>query len=167
MTKPRMGLRRGRLWTPAKKAGRRLEKPISGTLVTFVLTPAILRVMATKIKADSAPIKAYHAALQAYAEHEAVHEGATETAFSNLLATTAKLHGWMLIPKKKKVVGKKVHIYPDGTLQDVFKLARGYWEAKDTNDDLDAEIQKKIAKKYPLTNTIFDVKHHFILEGCK
>ena len=82
--------------------------------------------MATKIKADSAPIKVYHAALQAYAEHEAAHEGATETAFSNLLATTAKPHGWMLIPKKKKVVGKKVHIYPDGTLQDVFKLACGY-----------------------------------------
>ncbi len=49
-----------------------------------------------------------------------------------------------------------IHIYPDGTLQDVFKLARGYWEAKDTNDDLDAEIQKKIAKKYPPTNTIFE-----------
>lgn len=49
--------------------------------------------MATKIKPDSAPIKAYHAALQAYAEHEATHEGATETAFSDLLAVTAKPHG--------------------------------------------------------------------------
>ena len=119
--------------------------------------------MATKIKAESAAIKAYHAALQAYAEHEAVHEGATETAFSNLLAVTAKPHGWMLIPKKKKVVGKKVHIYPDGTLQDVFKLARGYWEAKDTDDDLDAEIQKKIEKKYPLTNTIFEDTQRAVL----
>ena len=91
--------------------------------------------MATKIKADSAAIRECLAALQRYADHEATHEGATETAFSNLLATTAKPHGWMLIPKKKKVVGKKVHIYPDGTLQDVFKLARGYWAAKDTDDD--------------------------------
>ena len=55
------------------------------------------------------------------------------------------------------------HIYPDGTLQDVFKLARGYWEAKDTNDDLDAEIQKKIAKKYPLTNTIFEDTQRAVL----
>ena len=53
-------------------------------------------------------------------------------------------------------MSKKVYIFPDGTLQDVFKLARGYWEAKDTDDDLDAEIQKKIGKKYPLTNTIFE-----------
>ena len=69
---------------------------------------------------------------------------------------SAKPHGWTLIPKKRKAVSKKVYIFPDGTLQDVFKLARGYWEAKDTDDDLDAEIQKKIGKKYPLTNTIFE-----------
>ncbi len=112
--------------------------------------------MASKIKAESAAIRQYVETLKVYSEHGATHEGATETAFSNLLASTAKPHGWTLIPKKKKVVGKKVHIYPDGTLQDVFKLARGYWEAKDTDDDLDAEIQKKIEKKYPLTNTIFE-----------
>jgi len=100
--------------------------------------------MTTKIKPDAAPIKAYHATLQTYSDHGAVHEGATETAFSNLLAVTARPHGWTLIPKKRKSVGKKVNIYPDGTLQDVFQLARGYWEAKDTDDDLDAEIQNKI-----------------------
>ncbi len=33
---------------------------------------------------------------------------------------------------------------------------RDYWEAEDTDDDLDAEIQKKIDKKYPMTNTIFE-----------
>ena len=119
--------------------------------------------MATKIKPDSAAIKAYHAALKAYAEHEAVHEGATETAFSNLLAATARTHNWTPIPKKKKAVAKKVYVYPDGTLQDVFKLARGYWEAKDTDDDLDAEIQKKIKKKYPLTNTIFEDTQRAVL----
>jgi len=112
--------------------------------------------MASKIKADSAVVRQYVERLKVYAEHGATHEGALETAFSNLLASTAKPHGWTLIPKKKKVVGKKVNIYPDGTLQDVFKLARGYWEAKDTDDDLDTEIQKKIEKKYPLTNTIFE-----------
>ena len=123
--------------------------------------------MATKIKAESAAIREYLAALQRYAEHEATHEGATETAFSHLLASTAKPHGWMLIPKKPKTVAKKVRIVPDGTMLDVFRLARGYWEAKDTDDDLDAEIQKKIEKKYPLTNTILEFGNHFILEGCK
>ena len=41
------------------------------------------------------------------------------------------------------------------TLRDIF-TRRGFWEAKDTDDDLDAEISKKIAKGYPLVNTIFE-----------
>ena len=32
---------------------------------------------------------------------------------------------------------------PDGTVKDTLRMARGYWEAKDTHDDLDAEIQAK------------------------
>ncbi len=80
--------------------------------------------MATKIKAESAPIREYLATLQRYADHEATNEGATETAFSNLLAITAKSYGWMLIPKKPKTVAKKVRIVPDGTMLDVFRLAR-------------------------------------------
>jgi hypothetical protein len=35
-------------------------------------------------------------------------------------------------------------------------LHRGYWEAKDSDGKLDSEIKKKIAKGYPLTNTIFE-----------
>ena len=124
--------------------------------------------MASKIKAESAAIRQYVEALKVYAEHDATHEGATETAFLNLLAATAKSHGWTLIPKKRKAISKKVNIYPDGTLQDVFKLARGYWEAKDTDDDLDAEIQKKIDKKYPLTNTIFeDTRRAVLFQNAK
>ncbi len=32
----------------------------------------------------------------------------------------------------------------------------GYWEAKDTNDDLDTEIEKKLRKGYPQDNIIFE-----------
>jgi len=107
------------------------------------------------LKPTDKSIKEYHAALKTYAAHHAAHEGATETAFSRLLADTAKPHGWTLIPKKGLKVGGK-HIYPDGTLQDGNFLRRGYWEAKDTADDLDDEIRKKRAKGYPLTNIIFE-----------
>ncbi|MBO0698003.1 MAG: N-6 DNA methylase [Zavarzinella sp.] len=110
---------------------------------------------AQPIKATHAAIRAYHAALQAYAEHGAAHEGATETAFSRLLADTARAVGWTLIPKQAFKVGGKT-VYPDGTLRDIYNLPRGYWEAKDTDDDLATEIKKKIAKKYPLTNTVFE-----------
>ncbi len=35
---------------------------------------------------------------------------------------------------------------PDGTVRDENSLPRGYWEAKDSGDDLRAEIAKKIAR---------------------
>lgn len=109
------------------------------------------------IKPTDPAIRNYHNSLHLYAVHEAKHEGATETAFSNLLAATAKPHGWTLIPKKGFKVGGK-HIIPDGTLQDGNFLCRGYREAKDTQDDLDAEILKKRKKGYPLANTIFETR---------
>lgn len=84
-------------------------------------------------------VKAYHDALKTFAHHSADHEGATETAFSRLLADTARPHGWTLIPKKGMKVGGK-QIYPDGTLRDGNFLPHGYWEAKDTDDDLDDEV---------------------------
>ncbi len=45
---------------------------------------------------------------------------------------------------------------PDGTVKDSLRLAWGYWEAKDTKDDLDKEIDKKIRKGYPTSNILFE-----------
>ena len=45
---------------------------------------------------------------------------------------------------------------PDGTVRDEFRLARGWWEAKDTSDKLASEIQKKLKAGYPTRNTIFE-----------
>ena len=47
-------------------------------------------------------------------------------------------------------------VYPDGTVKDSLRMARGYWEAKDTHDDLDAEIQRKFDSGYPRDNIIFE-----------
>ncbi len=52
---------------------------------------------------------------------------------------------------------------PDGTLRDASTLPRGYWEAKDTQDDLQIEIKRKIAHGYPLTNIIFEDTERGIL----
>ena len=46
--------------------------------------------------------------------------------------------------------------YPDGTVKDSLRLARGYWEAKDTRDNLDKEIQNKLNRGYPRNNIIFE-----------
>src|SRR5438094_8359240 len=107
------------------------------------------------LKPTHKSIKLYHESLAAYAGAQISHEGATETAFSRLLADTARSHGWMLVPKLPIKRGGK-SIAPDGTIRDAYNLHRGYWEAKDTADDLTAEIKKKIARGYPLTNTIFE-----------
>ena len=47
-------------------------------------------------------------------------------------------------------------IIPDGTVKDSLRMARGYWEAKDIHDDLDAEIQKKFNSGYPRDNILFE-----------
>ena len=45
---------------------------------------------------------------------------------------------------------------PDGTVKDSLRMNRGYWEAKDTHDDLDTEIQRKFNRGYPRDNIIFE-----------
>ncbi len=70
----------------------------------------------------------------------------------------------MLIPEQTLANGKR----PDATLRDTFNLPRGYWEAKDTKDDLINEIRKKINAGYPITNTIFeDTRRAFLYQGKK
>ena len=45
---------------------------------------------------------------------------------------------------------------PDGTVRDSLRMTRGYWEAKDSHDDLDAEIQAKFHRGYPRDNILFE-----------
>jgi predicted helicase len=120
---------------------------------------------AALIKPTHKGIVSYYQALQAYGEHDVEHETALRSAFQNLLAETARTHGWMLVPEQPTRVGGKL-VRPDGTLCDEYNLHRGYWEAKDTDDKLDAEISKKIAKGYPLNNTIFeDTRQAVLFQG--
>src|SRR5439155_20717098 len=91
--------------------------------------------------------------LRDYQQQRVLYEGAVSTAFENLLIQLSKQHGWVFIPKLS-VTGKR--IVPDGTIRDGNGLPRGFWEAKDTDDNLDREIEVKKAKGYPLTNIIFE-----------
>ena len=52
---------------------------------------------------------------------------------------------------------------PDGTFLDGFNLARGYWEAKDTRDDLETEIKKKFDLGYPPDNILFEDSRRAVL----
>ena len=107
--------------------------------------------VALTVKPKPKDITEYYTALDAYEKQGVTHEGAVRSAFQNLLAETGRRVGWTLIPELQKD-----SIRPDGTFRDDYFLNRGYWEAKDTKDNLETEIEKKIAKGYPLTNTIFE-----------
>ena len=52
---------------------------------------------------------------------------------------------------------------PDGTVKDTLRMARGYWEAKDSHDDLDAEIQAKFDRGYPRDNIVFEDSQSAVL----
>ena len=116
----------------------------------------------TIIKPGLAAIKRYYDELKTYDEMQIGHETAIRSAFQSLLKETAKKRGWTLVTEKRmKVSGQDV--VPDGTMCDEFNMPRGYWEAKDTSDDLEAEIRKKIEKGYPTVNIIFEDSQTAIL----
>jgi len=111
---------------------------------------------APHFKPSHTAIKAYYDQLAGYAAHEVVHEGATSSAFQNLLAATSSKAGWHLVPQlATKIRGKQVR--PDGTLRDDFNLHRGYWEAKDSGDKLDVEIQKEIISSKEMTARVIEL----------
>src|SRR4051812_7944947 len=63
--------------------------------------------------------------------------------------------GWTVVHEKKVKGSKGADVWPDGTVIDRFHLTRGYWEAKDTKDDLRVEAKKKFDKGYPKDNILF------------
>ena len=75
-------------------------------------------------------------------------------AFQNCLDSYCRDHRekLVLVPELKTSLSNR----PDGTVKDSLRMARGYWEAKDSHDDLDAEIQAKFNRGYPRDNIIFE-----------
>src|SRR5579859_406437 len=112
------------------------------------------------ITANHKAIESYYRELEQYHVLGAHYEQATRAAFEALLRAFAQpAAGWTLLLEQPLPNGKR----PDGTLRDSFNLPRGYWEAKDTADDLDAEIKKKIAAGYSTINTIFEDTRRAVL----
>src|SRR5205085_11231897 len=93
-------------------------------------------------------IEKYYADLADLARQNVLFEMGLRQPFHALLAAAGKEHGWTLIAEQEKKVNGKT-IRPDGTFKDEMNLVRGYWEAKDTADELDAEIEKKTQSRLP------------------
>jgi len=121
------------------------------------IAPAtILRSPMLDLSAGDPIIKTYLKDLQHLKEDQRVaHELGLKGLFQSLLDKAAKRRGWTLVAELSTYSGGK-RVVPDGTVRDEFRLARGWWEAKDTSDKLGAEIQKKLKAGYPTRNTIFE-----------
>jgi hypothetical protein len=83
-------------------------------------------------------------------------EGVISEAFKDLLKAWAKADGLTFINQYPMQSSLKKPIRPDGAILHDVRVPLGYWEAKDTDDDLDAEIDAKLRTGYPQDNIIFE-----------
>ncbi len=98
-------------------------------------------------------IREYHQALQKLrAVSGSENETVLRSAFQHCLTRYCSHRDLTLVAE----LPYKPDAIPDGTVKDSLRLPWGYWEAKDTRDDLDNEISKKLAKGYPTSNILFE-----------
>ena len=116
-----------------------------------------------KLKPTHAAITEYYTAQERYARQNVTRETAVRGAFIPLLETCARQMQWTLLLEEPLHTQQNRRIVIDGVLVDDFRLPQGYYEAKDILDDLDAEIDKKIAAGYPLDNTLFQNPERAVL----
>lgn len=111
----------------------------------------------------SRPLSAYYDTLRSFDRQGAATEGATRIAFQNLLADIGRQYDFTVLGEQRIQLPNKRSIQLDGEVKDRYKIRRGIWEAKDSADDLDLEIRKKIAAGYPTTNIIFENTRRAVL----
>ncbi|MBP7963979.1 MAG: N-6 DNA methylase [Caldilineaceae bacterium] len=104
----------------------------------------------------------YYAELEGLAQLSLFGEGAVAPAFANLLRAATRGADLTLGEQYVLKRGGRV-IRVDGALLDAFKLPYGYWEAKDSADDLDVEIKKKFQVGYPKENIIFQAPERAVV----
>lgn len=115
------------------------------------------------IKPTHKPIKTYYAELKEYERLGEQNEGTVRAAFQGLLQHYCHQSNLTLLCEKTHYTPEKRRITPDGEVVDTFKLPYGYWEAKDTQDDLHVEANKKFAAGYPSKNIVIQSPTHALL----
>jgi predicted helicase len=90
-------------------------------------------------------------------------ESVVREAFKTLLKNWGRSRDLIFIPEFEYTTLQKKTVYPDGALVYALRVPLGYWEAKDEEDKLDDEIEKKFRKGYPQDNIIFEDSHQAVL----
>ena len=115
------------------------------------------------IKPTHKPIKTYYAELEEYERLGEQNEGTVRAAFQGLLQHYCHQSNLTLLCEKTHYTSEKRRVTPDGEIVDTFKLPYGYWEAKDTQDDLHVEASQKFAAGYPSENIVIQSPTHALL----
>jgi hypothetical protein len=115
------------------------------------------------LKPTHKPVQNYYEALRQFKRIGVSHEGAVRSAFQNLLEHCGSKFGWKLVPEWPIKRDRAYSLRVDGALVDEYRLAHGFWEAKDSHDDLGKEVKKKLTAGYPQNNIIFQAPEHAIL----
>ncbi len=103
-------------------------------------------------------VNAYRKKLaELHAVSGSLNEGALSAAFAGLLEAWGKSHDLVLAPQWKDKGPRGNSVIVDGALvPNVLRVPFGYWEAKDSKDDLYTEIAKKRRAGYPDDNIVYE-----------
>ena len=115
------------------------------------------------LKSSHRPVLNYYEALGQFRQLGVSHETAVRSAFQSLLESCCRQFSWTLVPEWEIKRPKQRPVRVDGAMVDAFRLAHGYWEAKDERDDLQKEVKKKFAVGYPKDNILFQAPDRAIL----
>jgi predicted helicase len=84
------------------------------------------------------------------------NEQSIRSAFEQLLNSYCEPKNFTVVPELYYRTKQNTSVRLDGIVKDALRLAWGYWEAKDSYDNLDHEIEEKFFKGYPNDNIIFE-----------
>jgi predicted helicase len=92
------------------------------------------------------------------------NESIVREAFKTLLKNWGRSKDLILVPEYPFETPRRERRVVDGALvPSELRVPYGYWEAKDEEDDLDAEIERKFRRGYPQDNIVFEDSRHAVL----
>lgn len=116
-----------------------------------------------ELKPTHKAVAHYYGALAEFDHLGVEHETAVRSAFQGLLDHCARQQEWMLVPEWEIRRPRQHPLRVDGALLDHFRLTHGFWEAKDSRDDLEREIKRKFDAGYPRDNILFQEPRRAVL----
>jgi hypothetical protein len=93
-----------------------------------------------------------------------VRESVVREAFKTLLKDWGRSKKLIFVPEYRLDTATRDRRFVDGALlHDELRVPFGYWEAKDEDDDLDKEIDRKFRRGYPQDNIVFEDSREAVL----